>query len=35
MLDVDSDAPAAFDETDATALEAILMSVFAAAADRG
>lgn len=35
VLDVDSDAPAAFDDTDAAALEAILMSVFAAPADQG
>lgn len=35
VLDVDSDAPAAFEETDAAALEAILASVFAAPADRG
>jgi L-methionine (R)-S-oxide reductase len=35
VLDVDSDAPAAFDDTDAAALEAILAAVFAAPADQG
>lgn len=35
VLDVDSDAPAAFDDADAAALEAILAAVFAAPADRG
>jgi L-methionine (R)-S-oxide reductase len=35
VLDVDSNAPAAFDDADAAALEAILRSVFAAPADQG